>query len=92
MESYEVEYGKAKLRKYDPPKNVACNEDVKIYISYESEFDRSYKLVKIMGTLMIFYDDDQYPIIIFKKPIGTLAFIHEKIKILIANTYMDRRR
>ena len=81
MESYEVEYGNAKLRKYNPPISGDCLGDINEYVSYESEFDRSYKIVTVMGTSMIITDDDIYPIIIC-----------EETKSLILNTWMNRYR
>ena len=91
-ESYEVDYGNAQLRRYNPPEDVTCYHDVKEYISYESEFDRSYRIITTRGISMIIIDDDMYPIVISEQKKNELINNHEEAKSLILNIWMSRYR
>lgn len=91
-ESYEVDYGNAWLRRYNPPDYGTCIGDVKKYVTYESEFDASYKIVSVGSTSMIISDGDMYPIVISADRRDELVNNHEKTKNLVYNRAMDRYR
>jgi len=90
--NYQVDYGKAKLVKYKPFIYGVCLDDVKIYVTYESEFDRSYKIITVNNTPMILAEDDDFPIIINNQQKEELVNNHDKTKGLVFNTWMNRYR
>ncbi len=89
---YQADYGKAILQKYNPAVSETVADDVKLYVSYESEFDRSYKIVSIDNTMMIMAEDDEYPIIIEVDYQREFINSHSKTKRLVNNTWMRRYR
>ena len=89
---YEIDYGQAELRKYDPPICDTCVNDVFKYVSYESDFDRSYVIVDVNNVPMIIMDDDIYPIIIYRNEKDELINNHDKAKKLVNNIWMNRYR
>ena len=91
-ESYEVDYGNARLRRYNPPENVTCYHDVKEYVTYESEFDDSYKIITVRDTPMIISEGDMYPIVISAIRRDELANNHEETKEFVYSREMDRYR
>ena len=84
--------GKAVLKIYNPPVPDTVNGDVLKYASYTSTFDHSYKIVSINGVLMIFVEDDKYPIVIKEEETKDLINDCEKTRKLVYNTFMNRYR
>ena len=88
---YEVDYGKGILSKYIKPEYETCAYDVVEFVEYESEFERSYKIIDDNGVQMIFFNDD-YPRIINNELKDELINDHEKTKQLVYSTWMSRYR
>ena len=88
---YNVDYGEGILIKYKQFV-YACNDDVKLYVDYESQFDRSYKIVDINGQTMIIMEDDCYPVLIDRNTKKEMIANHEKAKVYTYNTWMNRHR
>ena len=89
---YLVDYGKAVLKKYNLPVMETISGDVKLYVSYESEFDRGYKIISIDNTLMIMAEGDKYPIIVAENEQAEIVNTHSKTRKLISNKFMERYR
>ena len=90
--SYQVDYGVAKLRRYKPYTSGTCIGDVRVYVRYESEFDRSYTIADVQGVMMMLVEEDDYPIIIDRKEVDTLLSDHKKAKEKVNNRWMSRYR
>lgn len=90
--SYQVDYGKARLKRYKPYTSGTCMGDVRVYVKYESEFDRSYTIADVQGVMMFLIEDDEYPIIIDRKDVDTLLKDHKKAKEKVYNIWMSRYR
>ena len=88
---YNVDYGSGILVKYKQF-IYACNDDVKLYVDYDSQFDRSYQIVDINDQPMIIMDDDCYPILIDSDTKKEMINDHEKAKVYTYNTWMTRHR
>ena len=88
---YQVDYGQARLIRYQPFIYVT-NDDIKIYIDYESEFDRSYKIIEVNDIPMIITESDDYPIIVGKEKATELIEDYQKAKEYAYNIWMDRYR
>lgn len=89
---YQVEYGNAKLRRYNPATDGTCLDDVKLFVSYKSEFDRSYRIISVEDIPMIIIEDDLYPKVIGEDKKNELIADHEKTKSLVNNIWMSRYR
>lgn len=89
---YQVKHGKAMLKRYKPFVEETCFGDVKLYVSYESDFDRAYKIVSVNDVYMILVEDDMYPIVINSNKQRNLINEHKKVKSLVLNTWMNRYR
>ncbi len=88
---YNVDYGRARLIRYNPFIN-AVQDNVKLYVEYESEFDRSYEIVEVDDIPMIIMEDDKYPIILDKNHQKELISNHEETKRYTYNTWMSRHK
>ncbi len=88
---YKVDYGNSKLIRYKQF-IYACNDDIKLYVDYESQYDRSYQIVDVNGESMILMEDDIYPILIDNDSRSELISNHEKAKVYTYNTWMNRHR
>jgi hypothetical protein len=84
--------GKAVLEIYEPPIPETCCGDVLKYVSYISDFDRSYKIVSINNVLMVIVNDDKYPIIINEEKKEEFIQNHEMTRKLVNNIWMNRYR
>lgn len=89
--NYNIDYGYAKLTRYNPYLNDEIN-DIKLFVLYESQFDRSYSIAEMDGIPMIFMEDDECPIIVGKNDGKELINNHEEVKRLTYNTWMHRHR
>ncbi len=88
---YTVDYGMARLIRYYPF-ITAANDDIKLYVEYESEFDRSYRITEVKGIPMVIMDDDPYPIIISNDQEEELIDNHTEAISFTYNTWMTRHR
>ena len=91
QKEYSVDYGNAKLVRYKPFIHVT-QDDVKLFVDYESEFDRSYKIAEVNGISMILMEDDIYPVILNKENKEELIDNHDKAMSYTLNTWMNRYR
>ena len=81
----------ARLFRYHPF-IYSSNDDIKLYVEYESEFDRSYRIIEVQGIPMITMEDDEDPIIINNDTKEELIFANYKAKSLTYNNWMTRHR
>ena len=91
QKKYSVDFGMARLFRYHPF-IYSSNDDIKLYVEYESEFDRSYRIIEVQGIPMITMEDDEDPIIINNDTKEELIVDHDKAKSLTYNTWMTRHR
>lgn len=90
--NYQVPYGKAKLTRYKPYTSGTCIGDVRVYVKYESEFDRSYSIVDVQGIMMMIVEEDEYPMVIANNEVDALINNHKKTKSEINCRWMCRYR
>ena len=88
---YKVDYGHAILIRYKPFV-YGVNDDIKLYVDYESQFDMSYKIAEVDGIPMILVEYDDYPLIIEGKEKKEFIDSHEKAKEYTYNAWMNRYR
>ena len=88
---YNVDYGYAQLIKYKP--FIYNNMDrTKLFVEYNSQFDRSYKIMEVDDITMMIIDDDDTPIIIKDDEKEYLITEHGKAKTYAYYTWMNRHR
>lgn len=61
---YELYYGKSVLKRYNKDSEENVFGDIKIYVTYDSEYDTSYKIIKTNDVMMMITNNDEYPIVI----------------------------
>ena len=91
QKDYSVDFGVARLIRYYPF-IYNSNDDIKLYVEYESEFDRSYRIIEVNGISMITMEDDEDPIIINNNTKEELVGNHKEAMSFTYNTWMMRHR
>lgn len=89
---YTVDFGKAILKRY---KTSIYDEedDMKVFVDYESEFDTSYRIVEYKGKNMIIADrDDNVRVVIDDEAKEILKNNHKKAETLAYRAWMTTYR
>lgn len=89
--TYMVDHGIESYTRFEEPcRWDQC--DVSLLAIYESESERSYKIVLVQGIYMIFCDDDEYPVIIQNEQVEEFVADNQLTKKYLFNTMMNRHR